>query len=239
MTRANFLILGNDLTFLENANVDGMLESRGSKLDQNNLSGGLFYKREWSEDFRTIFQWYGSDYELESRNVDVINNQELFQTNKVEETGFRIRGLYDFSQRFTLELGYQFNETGITNFEKINNPDFERTDKQVIRTNSLFADASYLTNNNKTLLSGGLRINHIGKFNEIILEPRVRINHRFSDKLSLELLSEIKSQTTSQIVDFQTDFLNRCVFVDVFKSVVVTELNRFKMFHRLFSVLVC
>ena len=205
--RANFLILGNDLTFLENANVDGMLESRGSKLDQNNLSGGLFYKREWSEDFRTIFQWYGSDYELESRNVDVINNQELFQTNKVEETGFRIRGLYDFSQRFTLELGYQFNETGITNFEKINNPDFERTDKQVIRTNSLFADASYLTNNNKTLLSGGLRINHIGKFNEIILEPRVRINHRFSDKLSLELLSEIKSQTTSQIVDFQTDFL--------------------------------
>ncbi|PQB04905.1 TonB-dependent receptor plug domain-containing protein [Aureitalea marina] len=205
--RANFLVLGNDLTFLENANVDGMLESRGSNLDQNNLSGGFFYRRDWSPDFRTIFQWYGSNYDLEARNVDVINNQELVQQNQVEETGFRVRGIYDLTARFALELGYQFNETGITNFERINNPDFERTDKQVIRTNSLFADATYVTNDNKTVLSGGIRFNHIGKFDEIKVEPRLRINHRFSDRLSLELLSEIKSQTTSQIIDFQSDFL--------------------------------
>ena len=205
--RANVLVLGNALTFIENAEVAGITESRGSSLNQDNLSGGVFYRREWNERFQSSFQWYGSRYQLEARNVDVINNQELIQKNKVEETGFRISTSYRWNNGIRLESGYQFNETGITNFERINNPVFERTDKQVLRTNSLFADLNYNSPNGRTTLVAGLRMNHINKFNTVLLEPRLRFNQRISDHLSVELLGELKSQTTSQVVDFQNDFL--------------------------------
>jgi hypothetical protein len=103
--------------------------------------------------------------------------------------------------------GYQFNETGITNFEQINNPFFERTDKQVLRTNSFFSEAIFSPKNWNTTLMGGVRLNHISKFNEVLIEPRLSINYRFLKYFSFDIAGELKSQTTSQIIDLQNDFL--------------------------------
>lgn len=39
------------------------------------------------------------------------------------------------------------------------------------------------------------------------MEPRAVINHKLTDKWSLDVAGEFKSQTTSQIIDLQNDFL--------------------------------
>lgn len=204
--RANFLQIGNQLKFLENAEIDGFFDSRRSDLEQNNLTGGLFYQRQWTDRLDTQVQVYGTTYEIESTNVNVLSNQRLLQRNSIRESGIRFLGQYKISDELNTVLGYQFNETGITNFEEINNPFFRRTDKQVIRTHGFFAEAQWEPIEQATI-DAGLRLNHVGKFNEYILEPRLALSYRFLEHFSLEVLGEIKSQTTSQVIDFQNDFL--------------------------------
>jgi TonB-dependent Receptor Plug Domain len=204
--RANFLYLGNKLEFLENALIDDTAQSLQSDLIQDNISGGFYYQRLWSDYFNTEIQLYGNSYLLEATNYDIINNQRLIQQNKLLESGIKIHGNYQVSDNLKTIAGYQLNETGITNFEEINNPFFQRTDKQVLLSHSFFAETQFRPFEN-TLLNAGLRVNHIGKFNEWLVEPRVSFNHRFLKYFTFELLGEIKSQTTTQIIDFQNDFL--------------------------------
>ncbi|MCW5520952.1 TonB-dependent receptor plug domain-containing protein [Aureitalea sp. L0-47] len=205
--RANFLLLGNQLGFQENALIDGDRQSRQSELSQENYSGGLYYRRNWNESFVSDIQFYGSSYSLQATNFDLLNNQRLLQNNDVLENGFKTRMFYNPSSTTSLMAGYQFNETGITNFEQINNPFFERTDKQVIRTNSGFVQASLQPKNSNTTITGGVRVNHVSKFNEFLFEPRLSFNYRFLKYFSIDIAGELKSQTTSQIIDLQNDFL--------------------------------
>ncbi|MBT8270982.1 MAG: TonB-dependent receptor plug domain-containing protein, partial [Bacteroidia bacterium] len=205
--RANFLLLGNKLDFLENAVIDNDPQSRQSNLSQENISGGLFYRRNWNELFNTDIQIYGTSYGLSATNFDILNNQRLLQNNDVLESGLKARAFYKASPNSEFMAGYQFNETGITNFEQINNPLFERTDKQVLRTHGFFTEAKFSPGNWNTTIIGGIRINHISKFNEVLFEPRLSINYRFLKYFSLDVAGELKSQTTSQVIDLQNDFL--------------------------------
>lgn len=205
--RANLLIIGNDLSFLENATIDNLELSRRSSLLQNNLSAGLWYQRNWSEQWQTEVQLYGSSYGLEATNFDILNDQRLIQENEILETGLKMQSKHLFGKQFQVLFGYQFNETGITNFEDINRPPFQRTDTQVLRTNSLFSEISYTNTPVKLDITVGARFNHFSKFEEVRLEPRMSIKKGFLDYFTAEVLGEIKSQTTSQIIDFQEDFL--------------------------------
>ncbi len=204
--RINLLILANDLKFLENAEINNEPLSLKSDLVQNNISGGLYYKRQWSDYFSTDLQLYGSSYELQALNADILNEQALLQENDVLESGLKVSGTFLFSENVKSEFGYQLNETGITNFEQINNPFFERRDKQVLLTHSFFGETHFKPFP-ATSLNLGLRVNHIDKFNEVLWEPRLSFNYQLTQNLSFEILGELKSQTTSQITDFQNDFL--------------------------------
>lgn len=204
--RANFLYLGNQLEFLENDILDDLPQSLRSDLIQDNISGGFYYQRLWSDQFNTEIQFYGNSYLLKATNYDILNNQRLIQQNKLLESGVKVQGNYQVSTNVSTIFGYQINETGITNFEQINNPFFERSDKQVLVTHSTFGEVHFQPFNG-TLLNAGIRVNQIGKFNEWLIEPRVSFNHRFLKYFTFELLGEMKSQTTTQIIDFQNDFL--------------------------------
>lgn len=205
--RASFLLMGNNLNFLENATIQDERQSRRSELQQGNIAGGIYYRRDWNSNFSSDIQLYGTNYDLSATNFDILNDQRLMQENEVLESGAKVRALYSFSEVLQLNAGYQFNETGITNFEQINNPFFERTDKQVLRTNSLFSEVIFQPKNWNTTIIAGMRVNHIDKFNEFLPEPRLAINYRFLNYFSIDLAGELKSQTTSQIIDFQNDFL--------------------------------
>ena len=203
--RANFVILGNNLSFLENAEIENTRFTRESELSQNNLSSGLYYKRIWNDLAATEVQFYASNYALDAINSDILNDQRLLQTNKVQETGFKTITSFPIYKNIKGFVGYQFNETGITNFSQINNPLFEIEDKKVIRANSVFSEIGY--NSWNTSVNLGLRANHITRFNTILIEPRISFNQKFLKYFTFEILGELKSQTTSQVIDFQNDFL--------------------------------
>lgn len=205
--RLNLLVLGNELNFLENALVDNQTESRASNLRQDNLAGGLFYQHKWNNYTNSSVQLYGTNYRLMATNSDIINNQRLLQQNDILESGLKIQTQFKLNEQTSLRTGYQLNETGITNFESINNPTFEREEKQVLLTNSGFAELAYSSKSGSNRLITGLRINHISKFNTVLLEPRLEFRQRISKAFTLELAAEIKSQTTTQVVDLQNDFL--------------------------------
>jgi hypothetical protein len=205
--RFNFIQLGNRLDFIENATVDNALLSRESTLDQNNSSAGLFYRRDWNKNWQTKVQAYGSIYSIDAVNFDVLNEQRLAQENKVEEAGIKVSATHFINNAISTSFGYQLNETGITNFEQLNFPFFQRRDKQVLVTNSVFGTFTYSNKEEKLNINAGLRANHISKFNDVLIEPRLSIKKGVFENISIDILGEIKSQTTSQSIDFQNDFL--------------------------------
>lgn len=205
--RVNFLLTSNNLFFQQDEFRTSLIQSRISNLKQTNLGGGIFYERDWSRKLSTNIQMYGSNYRIEATNINVINQQQLIQENDVIEYGVKLISEYSINPNFTFQGGYQLNETGTTNFEEINTPLFRRSIKEALITNSIFSEIQFQSNSNKTNLTAGVRFNHISEFNEILFEPRISINQKVLSYFSIDLLAELKSQTTSQVIDLQTDFL--------------------------------
>jgi hypothetical protein len=58
-----------------------------------------------------------------------------------------------------------------------------------------------------TTFNAGVRYNYLDKFKKHLVEPRLSFNQRFLNSFNLEILGELKHQNTSQIINFQSDFL--------------------------------
>lgn len=205
--KVNTLIMDNDLEFKENSLVNQTAISRRSKLTQSNKTVGIKYLRNWNPVFQSEVLVYGTNYTLESLNANIDSNQRLLQENQVLEDGLKINTLTKYGSNTLLTNGYQFNETGISNLQDVNNPTFRERIKEVIRTHSLFSELEYKSANGNNYISMGARINYYEKFKKYFLEPRISLNKRFANHFRLEILGEIKTQATSQIIDLQNDFL--------------------------------
>ncbi len=205
--RVNFLTINNQLDFVESALINTFGVSRRSKLEQNSIAGGIWYERIWNTRFKTILQLYETDYQLKSINANIKEEQRFLQENRVSETSFKLKTFYKPKKRVTWLNGYQFIETGVSNLNDIDNPILRDKIIEVIRTHSLFSQIAYQEKNNKTSLNFGVRYNYNEKFKSHIIEPRLSYNQSFFKYFNLELLGEFKHQNTSQIINFQTDFL--------------------------------
>lgn len=181
--------------------------SRNSALEQENFGGTIRWKTQWNDKHYTEFKGYFSSYDLNSSFETLESNQVLAQKNQVLDTGFQVRNSNVISNTITLNTGYQFNEIGITNFDEINLPFFSRTITNVLLTHVGIAEGIFETENKKTFLKTGVRANYFEKFGFFLLEPRVQFNQALTSALRLEILGEQKSQTLSQIIDLQQDFL--------------------------------
>lgn len=178
-----------------------------STLEQENFGTTIQWKTRWNAKHSTEFKGYFSSYDLNSTNETLESNQILDQKNQVLDTGFQVSHSYKISNQFTFNSGYQFNETGVTNFDKVNVPLFSRTITNVLLTHVGIAEGVFETESKKTFLKAGLRANYFGKFGFLLLEPRLQFNQALTSDLRLEILGEQKSQTLSQIIDLQGDFL--------------------------------
>ncbi len=205
--RLNFIVMDNQLAFDENAEVAGIDVSRTSSVQQNNFAAGLFYERKWSDVFTTTFQIYESDYKLKAVNANLLLSQRFLQENKVSETGTRVKGRYRFNDRWSGELGYQIIETKVTNLDDVDLPLFRSLISEVVRSHSGFAQGDYLSEDQNTRVQLGFRYNYLDKFQKSVFEPRVSFTQKFAEHFSVELLGEMKHQVTSQIINFQNDFL--------------------------------
>jgi len=205
--RLNFLRLYNTVDYKESALISNNLESKTSGLEQESLTSGLSYSRLWNEKLVTTAQLYYSAYELGAINFDVLNDQRLIQENKVLDTGLKLDARIGISNTFDLLTGYQFSEVGITNLEDVNNPVYRKLIKEVLQTHAMFAEGNYTSKSNNTNLRVGVRANYFQKFDRFIFEPRLAFSQRFLRHFYFEVLGEMKSQTTTQVIDLQNDFL--------------------------------
>jgi hypothetical protein len=202
--------LNIDVIAIENAlqfNQSSMDLSKKSDLKQQNFGTSLQWKTSWSQSHFTELEAYFSNYDLNSLNETLENSQILNQKNKVLDTGLRLKNSNIISKTLVLHTGYQFNETGVTNFDKINSPLFSRTITNVLRTHAAIAEGIFENESSTIMLKAGFRANYFDKFHLFLLEPRIQLSQALSKNLRLEILGEQKSQTLSQIIDLRRDFL--------------------------------
>lgn len=203
----SFLNIYNSLDYEETINNDILDTSSNSDLIQESIAISTQYIRNWNPDLKTILELYYSNYDLFATNQDLNNNQKLVQENEVIDGGLKFQAIYNINNNLNYSGGYQFTEVGIANLEDVNNPEFRRYIKEVLRTHSLYNELFFKSNSGKTHARFGLRANYIEKFSDFFVEPRISINQSLSNNFRIEILGELKSQTTSQIIDLQNDFL--------------------------------
>ncbi|WP_299112337.1 TonB-dependent receptor plug domain-containing protein [uncultured Winogradskyella sp.] len=205
--RVNFINVANELVFNESTSVNTVEDSRESGLTQNSIAGAIAYSRVWNDRWQTTFEAYETDYKLKSINANILDSQRFLQENKVSETSLKLKVNNKINDRLQLLSGYHFVETEITNLDDVDIPRFKLLISEVVRTHGVFSQISYKSKDRKTNLSTGFRYNYIDKFSKHLLEPRLSFSHKFLDYFSLEVLGEFKHQNTSQVINFQNDFL--------------------------------
>ncbi len=178
-----------------------------NELNQQNIGANMHWKTNWNVNNSTELNFSSSYYNLEGKNQNITNNINLKQQNIVLDFGFQVKNSNRVSNQFLINSGYQFNEIGVTNFDEINIPNFRRKIKDVLISHILIAESVFESKNKKAFLKTGIRTNYFQKFEKIVFEPRIQFHYNLSDKFSLDVLGEQKSQTISQIIDLQQDFL--------------------------------
>jgi len=205
--RFHFLNIDNDLNYDEQSIINDRSEALNSKLSQRNTAIGITYTRDWNNTLSTTSQVYLSNYDLDATNFDVLNDQRLIQENEVFDGTAKLDINYTPNYKLKINSGYQFSEVGISNLEDVNNPNFRSFIKEVVRSHAIYGETHFLSNDAKTKLVLGTRLNYINKFKMILTEPRLNFSQRFLNDFRFEVLGELKSQTTTQIIDLQNDFL--------------------------------
>lgn len=205
--RIHFLNVNNYLNYDEQSSINDRNEAFNSKLSQQNIASGITHTRNWNKSLSSTSQFYISNYDLDATNHDITNNLRLIQENEVYDGAAKIDINYVPNLKLKINGGYQFTEVGISNLEDVNNPVFRSYIKEVIRSHAVYAETGLLSNNAKTNLKIGVRLNYIQKFDLFFAEPRLSFSQRFLNNFRLEILGEFKSQTTTQIIDLQNDFL--------------------------------
>src|SRR5690606_14937697 len=207
LLRVNFINVSNNLECNGKAVINNEQKSRESSLSQNSIAGAIYYNRIWNNSLQTTFEGYETDYKLKAINVNVLDSQRFLQENVVSETSLKFKLNYKFNDQFNLLGGYQFVETEITNLDDVDDPLFRSLISEVVRNHSVFSEIGFRSPSGNTNIKGGIRLNYIDKFKKTLLEPRLSFTQRFLEDFTFEILGEFKNQYTSQIINFQNDFL--------------------------------
>ncbi|MFV7235687.1 carboxypeptidase-like regulatory domain-containing protein [Flavobacterium sp. ZB4R12] len=216
--RANIIGINNALDYSERLTVNSNeTESKTSNLSQKNIGYGGNWKAQWNPKLSTNFVTYFSRYNIDATAYRVETDQRLTEANEVLETGAKLNTYYKTNDNLNFLFGYQFNETGMLNQTTVSNPFYSSTKKDVLLNHALFSEVEY--NKNNTYLRVGLRLNYFQKFEKFLVEPRINIRQKLSNQFALKLEGEFKNQSTTQIVDFEDDFLG----VEKRRWVLVTD----------------
>ncbi|MDI1256394.1 MAG: TonB-dependent receptor plug domain-containing protein [Flavobacterium sp.] len=195
----------NFLDIFQRNDVD--TTSRNSELRQHNYGANLNWKINWNDVNSTNINAYNSNYKLDATNEAIENDQELNQKNAIKDIGLHIENHHELNENISINNGYQYHEISITDYERINNPLFARRTRDVLRTHAVILETVMKSVDNKTFVKAGLRTNYIEDFNLLLFEPRLLISHQLSNQVTFEMSGEVKSQTASQVIDLQQDFL--------------------------------
>jgi hypothetical protein len=202
----DLITIKDNLDVFQSAAVNDINKSEDNVLRQQNYGGNLSWKRNWNSFNTTKINVYNSSYDLLANQKTTFGDQIVIQENTVENNGINLENNHIISSKFSFNDGYQFNEIGITNLEQVTNPDFYRKVKDVLRTHALILEGKYNDTISRIYFKAGMRINYIEKFNKYIAEPRMQFSYGISKSLNVELLGELKSQNSQQVIYLQKDY---------------------------------
>ncbi|MEP1093470.1 MAG: TonB-dependent receptor plug domain-containing protein [Cyclobacteriaceae bacterium] len=205
--RISFLDIRNEIEYQENELLNGLVESRTSGLVQKSQVASILYSRLWGNKAKSSLLPYLSSYRLNSVNFDILKGQRLIQENEILDVGVKFDSRISVSNNLEILGGYQLSDLGITNVRDLNNPGFRSAIKEVLRTHAGFIEGTFNSTSGSTNARAGVRTTYFEKFSKLVIDPRFSFSQRLSDRLSFELLGEAKNQSTTQVIDFQTDFL--------------------------------
>jgi hypothetical protein len=203
----NFIHTANNVAFNETSELSESQEIRESNLKQRSIAGGIQYHRTWTENFKTEINIYETDYLLKGSNVNIQENQTFLQKNIVSETGAKILTRSKLSPQISFNNGYDFVETKVSNLDEVDDPRYILLEAEVLRAHGVFSELAISSKNKTSHLNLGIRYNYLAKFRKALWEPRISYNQDFLNSFNLEILGEFKHQNTSQIINFQNDFL--------------------------------
>ncbi|MFV8467209.1 carboxypeptidase-like regulatory domain-containing protein [Flavobacterium sp. LB1P62] len=215
--RVNIIGINNALDYSERLTNSNETLSKTSNLSQKNIGYGGNWKAQWNSKLSSNFITYFSRYNIDATDYRVETDQRLTEANEVLETGAKLNTYYKTNNNLNFLFGYQFNETGMLNQTTVSAPFYSSTKKDVLLNHALFSEVEY--NKNNTYLRVGVRLNYFQKFEKLLVEPRLNIRQKLSDQFALKLEGEFKNQSTTQIVDFEDDFLG----VEKRRWVLVTD----------------
>jgi hypothetical protein len=204
--RLNGLIISNDLQFGQQGLTDSLNATQRSELQQSSyLVSAEYQKRIGNGDL--VFGSYNSIYQLEASDKNGITGQTQLQSNTIQDYGVRIDYSKSLNSRTKISAGYFWNEVGIENEDELINPSFRQARKNVLRTHSVYGSLTRSFVQDQLVVDAGLRGNYFEQYREFLLLPRLALNYALTNRLSASASYESKSQTVSQIINFQTDFL--------------------------------
>ncbi|NRT16948.1 hypothetical protein HNP99_003322 [Flavobacterium sp. 28A] len=202
--RANIIGINNALVYNE-INSNTATESKSSSLAQKNVGYGANWNANWNSKFNTQLIGYYSKYNIDAIDYRIINEQQLTEANEVLETGIKLSSNYTVSKFLKLLMGYQFTETGMLNQTTVKNPDYSSTKKDVLANHAFYVETEYHKNN--SYLRIGARLNYYEKFKKLLFEPRINFRQQLTAAFSIKFEGEFKNQTSTQVIDFEDDFL--------------------------------
>jgi hypothetical protein len=182
------------------------ITSENNTLYQTNYGGNLSFARNWNAHNSSKINMNSSFYELDAEKDKIQSDQIVKQENKVLDNTIKLENNHFLNSKYTFNNGFQFTEMAVTNIEEISKPKFLRKDKAVLRTYALVLEAKYKDTVSRVNLNIGLRANYIEQFKKHLFEPRLQFNYGLTKLLNLEVLGELKSQYSFQIIDFQNDY---------------------------------
>lgn len=203
----NIIGIKNKLDFTEGTVASATVLTRTSRLNQLTLGGTFAWRFRYNETASAEVGAYTSYYALDGNNASLDSNTEVSQENQISDRGIRLSNRNTISKLLQLHTGYQFNEISIDNSETVSSPDVTQRQKSVLRSHALIAELEYNSANGKVFAKAGMRNNFIEQFSKFYVEPRLQFNYLFDNRLSLQVLGECKSQTASQVVRLQDDYL--------------------------------
>ncbi|MFP9115570.1 TonB-dependent receptor plug domain-containing protein [Flavobacterium sp. RHBU_3] len=197
----------NKLDFTQSTFMPYGLVIKSSNLEQTTLGGAATFKSQWNTRHSTEVGIYSSYYNVDAVNSELDFGRTTLQQNIVNDNGAHLWYTCKVSDSLSIKTGYQYNETGIKNRDLINYPQYSLEVKEVLRTHAFAAQADYTPFYSRWRAQGGLRFNYFEKFGVLIAEPRLSVSYKVSPALKIQLQAERKSQTATQIVGLQDDFL--------------------------------
>jgi hypothetical protein len=203
----NIIGINNNLDFTEGTITETNVVTKVSSLDQQTLGGNIAWNKNWDDNKSIGLSLYGSRYNVDATNASIESNQVTRQHNEIFDAGLNFTFSSPLTRTIKLNSSYQFNTTSINNRDETNLVTASTEISENIDMHALSGEMEYHTDDNNLYTRVGMRFNYITQFDMFYAEPRLQANYLINGNWQIEVLAEQKSQSLSQVVELQNDFL--------------------------------